>query len=119
ARWIYPGEVDRGGIALSQVTVDGRAVEVPPPERRPTGDPRGRDVAGADVRVPIEPGPAREIALRLRFDLEVPGRFGRVGRAEEVLALAGPWYPVVVDGDGWAFEAPHEVELEASDGTIL
>ena len=119
ARWIYPGEVDRGGITLSQVTVDGRAVALPPPEHREPGDPRGRDVAGSDVRVPIEPGPEREIELALRFEVEVPGRFGRMGKAEEVLSLAGPWYPLVVDGDAWTFEGRHELELEASHGTIV
>src|SRR5690606_31493105 len=36
-----------------------------------------------------------------------------------VLALAAPWYPLVVDGDAWAFEVPHQVVLHALDGDVL
>ncbi|HJL14338.1 MAG TPA: hypothetical protein RMH99_01710, partial [Sandaracinaceae bacterium LLY-WYZ-13_1] len=42
-RWIYPGEVDRGGIEVRDVRVDGAAA-TPAVERRPPGAPQGRDV---------------------------------------------------------------------------
>ncbi len=118
-RWIYPGEVDRGGLSISAVRVDGAPVSPIVPEPRPPGDPRGRDVAGTDVRVPIEAGEARTVAIALRFSLHVPGRFGRLGRVDSILSLAAPWYPLVVDGDAWAFDAPHEVELRSSDAELL
>jgi hypothetical protein len=119
ARWVYPGEVSRGGIRLSDVTVDGERVPLPEPEAQPSGTARGIDVAGADVRVPIEPGPARTVELALRFVLTVPGRFGRLGRVDDGMTLAAPWYPLVVDGDAWAFEVPHDVEVEADRGALL
>lgn len=119
ARWIYPGEIDVGRVTLTSIVVDGRAIEAVDLERRPEGDPRGRDVAGADARIPVEPGAAREIEIALGFALVVPGRFGRMGRIDGAVSLAAPWYPLVVDGDAWAFDVPHTIELEASDGAIL
>lgn len=119
ARWIYPGEIDTGGSVLRAVAVDGQRMSTFRLERRPAGDPRGHDVAGVDVRVPIEPGPAREVELEMRFTVDVPGRFGRLGRVGGTLALAAPWYPLVIDGDGWAFDVPHTIELETNDGVIL
>ncbi len=120
ARWIYPGEVRQGGLTLSEVTVDGRAAAFSEPVVRPSGGPRGRDVAGADVHIEVEPAEARSVDLSVRFVLEVPGRFGRLGRVGEVLSLAGPWYPLVVgEDDAWAYEVPHELEVEVDHGELL
>ncbi len=117
-RWIYPGEMDAGGVDVTDVRVDGAPVEVAA-VRRPPGDPRGRDVAGADLHVPIDAGEARVLEIELRFVTRVPGRFGRLGRPGDVLSLAAPWYPLVTDGDAWAFGATHRVELRSDDGEVL
>ncbi|MCZ7682149.1 MAG: hypothetical protein M5U28_26500 [Sandaracinaceae bacterium] len=76
-------------------------------------------MAGADLHVPIDAGEARVVEIELRFATRVPGRFGRLGRAGDVLSLAAPWYPLVTDGDAWAFEATHRVELRSDDGEVL
>lgn len=116
-RWIYPGEIATGGIEVDDVRVDGRRVEGDV-RRRPAGGPRGRDVAGADLVVPVAPGEARSVELSLRFVLRVPDRFGRLGRAGDVLSLAAPWYPLVVQGDAWWFDVPHRIELRCEDGEV-
>lgn len=113
ARWIYPGEVDRGGIEVSEVQVDGAAVQARR-EHAPRGEPRGRDTAGADLLVPVEDGPERTVEVSLRFTLDVPGRFGRLGRDDGLLSMAAPWYPLVVgEGDAYDFDVPHRVHLRA------
>lgn len=116
-RWIYPGEIDLGGIEVSEVEIDGRPAETRI-AREAVGTIRGRDSAGADLVVPIEPGPERTITLTLAFTLRVPSRFGRLGRDDGLLSMAAPWYPLVVDGDTWAFRVPHRVEVECADGEV-
>lgn len=119
ARWIYPGEVDRGAIELTGATVDGRPLALPAPIHRAVGSARGRDVAGAEVSLPIEAGPARVLELALHFVVQVPGRFGRMGHHDGILSLAAPWYPLVIDDDAWAFDVPHELTLSCGDGELL
>lgn len=118
-RWIYPGEIDRGGIEVSSLRVDGVAVDAVR-ESRPAGEARGRDFSGSDLVVPVDPSEeARSVVVELEFALVVPGRFGRLGLDDGLLALAGPWYPLVVgEDDAWAFEVPHHVELTLDDGVM-
>lgn len=118
-RWIYPNEVDEGGIEVRGVRVDGHAVQ-PRVERAPPGEPCGRDVAGSDLIVPVEPGAPRTLELRLRFRIRVPGRFGRLGRDDGLLSLAAPWYPLVVaERDAFEFQTPHRVEIASADSELL
>ncbi len=116
-RWIYPGEIDLGGVTVSEVRVDGESVAVEPVASSETED-RGRDFGGSDLRVPVSPGPSRTVELRFSMRLDVPDRFGRLGHAAGVLSLAGPWYPLVVDGDAWSFDVPHTLHARALSGEI-
>jgi hypothetical protein len=117
-RVVYPGEAALGAASLADVRVDGRPVT---PRRRPDDSAAGRsqDVSGALLDVPVVPGPARILPIRLRFRVRVPARFGRLGRVDDVLALAGPWYPIVVDGDAWDFRVPQRLSLTLVDGGAL
>lgn len=109
-RWIFPGEVDRGGIEVRGLTVDGVAVE-PETIRAARGDPRGQDVAGTDLRVPAR---GERVTIALELTLRVPGRFGRLGRAGDLLSAAAPWYPLVVgEDDAFDFDATHDVAVRA------
>jgi len=118
-RWIYPGEVDRGGIDTAAVTVDGAAVDA----RRvthPRGTARGRDFAGSDLIVPVAPrAAARTVTIALEFGLDVPGRFGRLGRDDGLLSMAAPWYPLVIgEDDAHAYDVPHAVTVAVDDGAL-
>jgi hypothetical protein len=117
-RVVFPGERALGGATLREVRVEGRAVTT---RRRPDGlrGGRARDVFGAIQDVPVPPGRARILMIRLRFQVRVPVRFGRLGRVDDVLALAAPWYPIVVNDDAWDFRVPHRVALELMDGGAL
>lgn len=118
ARWIYPGEISLGGFDDLVVEVDGVAqpVQLVPLES-------GRDAGGSDLLVPVE-GAERELEVRITGRLHVPDRFGRLGRARGELALLAPWYPLVVGTDvagreGWAFEVPHHVAVQAASGDVV
>ncbi|MFW5876603.1 MAG: hypothetical protein ACOCXM_07690 [Myxococcota bacterium] len=115
ARWIFPGERDRGGVSITEVRVDDVPVK-PRLDRYPPGTPRGRDVAGSDLWVPVPDGAGR-VGIRLRFTLRLPRRFGRLGRVGDRLTMAAPWYPLVVgEDDTWDFEVPHRVRVELAGG---
>jgi hypothetical protein len=117
-RWIYPGDVDAGEVAIDRVEIDGVAARVA--LERQSGGIRGRDALGADAIVPIEPGSARTVEIRLAVRMRVPARFGRVGRDGSTLSLAGPWYPLVIgEGDAWRYIARHTVSIEADGGEIV
>ncbi|GAB4201552.1 MAG: hypothetical protein OHK0013_13700 [Sandaracinaceae bacterium] len=118
ARWIYPGEIDRGGMVIETVEVDGQPVRARRVPLGPVGALRGLDTGGADLVVPLAPGPARRVVLRVTATLEVPDRFGRLGRAAGRLFLAAPWYPLVLDGERWTSQVPHVVRIDTDDGTI-
>ncbi|MCA9605587.1 MAG: hypothetical protein KC619_08340 [Myxococcales bacterium] len=118
-RWIYPGEIDRGGITVDAITVDG----APAGSRREhaaVGAPRGRDFAGSDLFVEVAPSDeARTVRLALDFEVVVPGRFGRMGRDDGRLALEAPWYPLVVgEGDAFEHDVPHELDVSLDDGAL-
>lgn len=117
-RWIYPGEVDQGGITLSEVAIDGAAPPSVELTSSPAGDLRGRDYAGSDAIVAITPGPARTVRLTLRMHLDVPDRFGRLGRDGRTISLAAPWYPLVVEGDAWERDTPHALHAVVVGGDI-
>ncbi len=117
-RAVYPGERARGGVTLREVRVGGRAAEA----RRRRDDHaagRVRDTSGAVYDVPVEPGPARVLMLALRFRVNVPQRYGRLGRVDGLLSLAGPWYPLVVTDAAWDFRVPQHVEITLEDGGDL
>ena len=114
ARWIYPGEIELGGIRVTEVRVEDVAAEVRI-ERRGLGGDRGRDALGADMLVSVPPGAERRVDLRLRFAIELPARWGRLGVTADRIALAAPWYPLVVgEDDAFRFDVPHRVRVEAT-----
>lgn len=124
-RWIYPGDVDRGEVILERVALrDASAahdhLEIATPAiERDEGGARGRDALGADVIVPIAPGPARTVELSLALRVRVPARFGRMGRDDRTLSLAAPWYPLLVgEADAWRFSVPHRVAIDAGGGDV-
>jgi hypothetical protein len=114
-RWIFPGEVDRGHVVVTDVRVDGERVPARL-EAEAAGTPRGIDVRGASLRVPVPAGRARAVVLRLRFRVRLPSRFGRLGRDGATVALGGPWYPLVVAEDAWDLRPHQEVVLDACPG---
>ncbi len=116
-RWIYPGEIDRGGITLSDVAIDGAPVDVDR-TTHPEGELRGRDFAGSDATIRVAPGQARTLRLTFAMHLDVPDRFGRLGRDGHTISLAAPWYPLVVDGDDWERDVPHALHAVVSGGEI-
>jgi hypothetical protein len=123
-RWIYPGEVDRGGVEVEGARVDGavlsRADLDAGLEHRPAGEPRGRDTAGTDLVIRVPPGPARSVEIALDVRARVPDRFGRLGRANGLLSLAAPWYPLVVsDDDAFLHRVPHHVAVALDEGELL
>ena len=117
-RWIYPGERDLGGAIVERVRVDGHAV-TPRVVRAAKGSDAAPSARGSTLVVPVGAGAARTVELRLRFRVTVPRRFGRLGRIDELLSLAAPWYPIVVTDDAWDFRVPQRVELEVVDGSDL
>ena len=117
-RWVYPGEADHGGFVDAVVEVDGARVT---PERVSLGEPgamRSRDTGGSDWIVPVAAGPARTVEVHIHVTLDVPDRFGRLGHAAGRVSLEAPWYPLVLDGETWAFDVPHEVHARALGGRI-
>lgn len=116
-RWIYPGEIDRGGLTLSDVAVDGAPVALQVTSA-PEGQLRGRDFAGSDARLAIAPGEARTVRVTFTMHLDVPDRFGRLGRDGWTTSLAAPWYPLVVEGDAWEHDAPHALHALVTGGEI-
>lgn len=119
ARWIFPGEVDLGGIRVTDVRIEGAGARTRV-VRRPAGEARGRDAAGADLLVSVVPGPERRVDLRLRFVVALPQRFGRLGRADGRLSLAAPWYPLVVgEGDAYRYDVPHRVRVQTTSPVEL
>lgn len=107
-RWIFPGELDRRELEIHTLALDGAEREVR--WDRHEGDPRrSRDAAGGDlILAEVEPGTH---SLRMRFSLRLPRRFGRVGQVDDRVALLGPWWPLVVQGDTHGFVSPHEVDF--------
>ncbi|MBK7153478.1 MAG: hypothetical protein IPH72_17160 [Sandaracinaceae bacterium] len=114
ARWIYPRRPDLGGAWLEHLHVNGVPVEAVLIPHAP-GDDREPDAAGVDLRVPIPPGSLR-VVLTGHFAVDVPERFGRLGRVGARFSMLAPWYPLVVtghDGQGWQHQAEHRVRIEA------
>ncbi len=124
ARWIYPGEIDRGGIAIDEVRVDGEVASTtvaalgPHADEDPRRALRSRDAGGSDLVVPIAAGEARTVRLSIRATLDVPDRFGRLGHASSRVSLAAPWYPLVLDGEAWQAPAIHAVRVRALHGLV-
>ena len=118
ARWIYPGEIDRGGVTFERVLVDGAIAETTTVSLGATSSVRSRDAGGSDLVVPIDAGPARTVELVLTATLDVPDRFGRLGHASSRVSLAAPWYPLVLDGEAWQTTAIHAVHVRAVNGLV-
>jgi len=112
--WIYPRAFAPGRIELLEVHVDGDAVDE---DRISHPQIEGHGALGQGQRIlarlplvaPCDPG--EMVELRARFRTTVPARFGRLGRAQGVLTLAGGFYPQVASmgPDGWELEAPLSV----------
>lgn len=117
ARWIYPRRPDLGGAQLANLHVNGVPVSATlVPHAR--GDQHAPDAAGVDLIVPIPAGSLRVI-LTGHFEVQVPRRFGRLGRVGSRFSLLAPWYPLVVtgaDGEGWQHTAEHRVRIDGSAG---
>jgi hypothetical protein len=108
-RWVFPGEADRGAARLISVEVAGIDV-THRVEERPVPD--FSDVAGSDLLVPLPAG-AGEVTVRLRGQLTLPERFGRLGGVDDARYLLSPWYPILVDEAGHhRFVAVHEVVVD-------
>ncbi len=107
SRWIFPRERDLAPTRAA-VFVDGVAVAAEP-RYEPVGSPRGRDVAGSDLIVPVAPGPHRVV---VRFRYRLPERFGRLGRIGDRVTLSAPWYPVPLRGGVVTEDLEHEITLD-------
>ena len=116
ARWIYPGEIDRGRVRVDDLTVDGSPVHWTWHSAPPHG-PLGADKAGAEITIPLGVGrEGRHVRIGLKFELYLPERFGRLGNSRSQLSLAAPWYPLVLDRAGdLAPAASHHVSLRTSE----
>ncbi|MEM9861840.1 MAG: hypothetical protein AAF938_09510 [Myxococcota bacterium] len=112
ARWVFPREIDLAPVRIERVEVDGSET----PHTRLAGQGvRSRDVAGTDVVVTVGDG-ARQ--LRIVHRQRVPERFGRFGRVGERFTLAGPWYPLLLEGhDGFRVLGDHHVRF-CTDETL-
>ncbi len=115
SRWIYPGEVDLGHFGLKKVLLEGRRVRVSWRAER-AGSPLGVDKAGAEMYVPVTPSEQpRKVRLYLKFSLQLPARFGRLGHANGQMSLAAPWYPLVLDEKGaFQSDATHELRIHTA-----
>lgn len=115
ARWIYPGEESLGAIEVTDVRIEDVEAESSI-DRGEVGGSEGRDFRGADLVVRVEPGPARRVDLRLRFRIDLPARFGRLGVIDDRLSLNAPWYPIVIGDDGaWSFSVPQRIRLTTAE----
>lgn len=115
-RWLYPGEIDLGEVSLETVTVDGN--EVPYEMESSDGGVRERGVSGADLVLPLAPGPSRTVSVRISLRIKMPSRFGRMGRVGDTWSLAAPWYPLVIEGDAWRMIVPHRIEFDAGENEL-
>jgi hypothetical protein len=102
--FVYPdGEFSPGGMRVTAVEVDGAAARLALVRR--AGLPEE-----TFVRVPVPPtAPGERRRLTLRFETQVPRRFGSFGVADDRLTLVGGWYPYVagLGADGqWLIDAP-------------
>ena len=113
AQWIFPREVERSPVQVMWVEVDGHRV---PFQRVRGGGERGRDRSGTDLRVALPASTqGRQVTVRIRTRQRLPERFGRLGAIGDRVALTGPWYPLLVRGDVWAFDdVPHRVQLKTA-----
>lgn len=117
ARWIYANEIDLGGIMASELRVDGVETAFRW-EREAPGTTRGRDYAGAVIVVPLARKEGERM-LSLRFELDLPARFGRMGRVGERLTLTAPWYPLLLDGDVFRHDVRHRLRFRTPEGYEL
>lgn len=113
-RWIFPGEVHLGSAVASNITVNGQAAT----SRVVLAE--DRDAHGAELFVVLPNSLATEYTVSMHYRIELPPRFGRLGRAGDVISLAAPWYPLVVRGEGaWALRAQHHVSMHANEGAAV
>src|SRR5262249_30051026 len=108
-RSVYAGEISLGSATIEDVTIDGARAQ----GTRTSGPPR--DVGGSVWRVGLPEGSAREVSMVVRFRVTLPERFGRLERSGDVLSLAGPWMPLVLNADGsWDARTRWRVSVETT-----
>lgn len=112
AHWIYPRAFEPGQLVVEEIRWGDRQLDparlVPFPH--PSLDDDQRALVALPLPEPLAPGEA--VTLELRFQTRVPDRFGRLGRAEGVLTLAGGFYPqpARVTADGWQLSEATELQ---------
>lgn len=86
----YPGAFSPGAMRLTRVTVDGAPVSV-------SGYQEGPESEKLFAALPLVPAlaPHQQATLGLAFEVEIPERFGRFGRAEGAVVLDGGFYPAL------------------------
>src|SRR6185503_2063982 len=89
----YAKPEDRGWMAIDSVTADGAPASIAMDET----------VAAITLPWPLEPGDS--ITLSMRFTVQVPIHFDRLGRTGDAYSIA-QWYPkvAVYDERGWRAE---------------
>jgi hypothetical protein len=97
--WVYPGDFDPASMTLDEVRQSDRPL-------RPAALERGGRVARVRLAVPVPAG--ARTAIRVRYHARVPARFGRFGRANGRITLAGGAYPELarLAADGFHEDEP-------------
>jgi hypothetical protein len=92
----FSSKDERGWMTLDSCTVDGE----------PTTVDIDETLARVDLLRPLAPGDSAEV--RLRFVVQIPTHFDRIGRAGSRYSIS-QWYPkiVVYDDRGWRLDPFH------------
>ncbi len=121
--WIYPHHFTPGGMRVGGIEVNGVPIAGPPADVALPSDHPLFDVTGAAVSVALPDAADETVVVSMGFHVDVPKRYGLVGRARKGMLLASWWYPVVAGRgpDGWDLRAPpapavHEARIELPAG---
>ncbi|MDH5493453.1 MAG: hypothetical protein OEY14_15980, partial [Myxococcales bacterium] len=106
------GALDLGEARIDAVRLGGRAASISR-HAGPPGAPDGVDFAGSEISIAVPEGCPVQVALELRFELLLPERFGRLGRASGRVSLTAPWYPLLLGPDGeYRHSIPQRLRVE-------